>query len=281
MNKPDAAVEDPIVARVVHKSVVVDQAGTGRVVKLMLNLTPQGRSFAAGSDVAFLAPGYAMDSSTIAAGLRRYTVESVGAVPFEDSIDVTIFVRDHDPVNGVGMAHHLIDLAKGDTVAVYGPFAYPFYPPMGSRSNMVLIGAGCGMVPFRWLAHKVQARKLDWMGKVLMLEGPQTGLEHLYLNDPDQDQDQYFDTATYRAFEALKTRYSATALDRRESTVANMDALWRLMGQGSVFVYLAGYRAVAEAMDEAMALHLRLPGRWQEARSALVKAGHWLEFLYD
>ena len=114
-----------------------------------------------------------------------------------------------------------------------------------------------------------------------MLEGPQTGLEHLYMNEHGADQDQYFDAATQRAFDALKTRYSATALDRAESTTANMDALWRLMGQGSVFVYLAGYRGVAQAMDEAMAHHLRLSGRWQEAKAALVSAGHWLEFLYD
>jgi len=279
MSKPDAAVEEPIVARVVHRSVVVDQPGLRPVVKLMLNLAPGDRRFAAGTDVAFLAPGHATDAPQ--GGLRRYTVDAVGAVPFEDSIDITIHVRDHGGAAGTGMAHHLSGLNSGDTIPVYGPFPYPFYPPMGSRSNMIVIGAGCGMVPFRWLAHKVQARKLDWMGKVLMLEGGQTGLEHLYLNEPGRDQDQYFDSATQRAFEALKTRYSATALDRAESTAENMDAMWRLMGQGSVFVYLAGYRAIAEAMDQAMARHLRLPGRWEEAKGALVRDGHWLEYLYD
>jgi NAD(P)H-flavin reductase len=172
-------------------------------------------------------------------------------------------------------------LVQGDTIDLYGPFAYPFYPPMGSRSNMVLIGAGCGMVPFRWLAHTLQARRLDWMGKVLMLEGGKTGLEHLYLNDPVRDQDQFFDHATHRAFEALKTRYSATALDHKESAAANREALWRLLGQGSVYVYLAGYRRIAEALDDAMAEHLRLADRWQEAKAALVRDGHWLEYLYD
>lgn len=279
MSSADAAMERPIVARLVHKSVVVDQPGLQPVVKLMLNLSPQGRNFAAGSDIAFMAPGHADDDT--AHGLRRFTVESVGQVPFEDSVDVTIFVRNHGAAGDTGVTHRLMALEQGDSLPVYGPFPYPFYPPMGSRSNMIIIGAGCGMVPFRWLAHKVQGRKLDWMGKVLMLEGAETGLEHVYMNDHDTDQDQFFDNATYRAFEALKTRYSATALDRAESTAANMDALWRLMGQGSVFVYLAGYRAVAAAMDEAMSRHLRLAGRWHEAKAALVNSGHWLEFLYD
>ena len=81
------------------------------------------------------------------------------------------------------MSGHLLALAQGDSVPVFGPYRYPFYPPMGSRSNMVMIGAGCGMVPFRWLAHKVHGRGLDWMGKVLMLEGPETGLEQLYMNE--------------------------------------------------------------------------------------------------
>lgn len=279
MSRPDVAVADPVVARVVHRSVVVDHAGARPVVKLMLNLLPGGRRFEAGMDIGFMVPGHAADD--VQRGLRRYTIESVGQVPFEDSVDITFYVRNHAAPTGTSMAQTLSDLEQGDSVGVYGPFPYPFYPPMGSRSNMILIGAGCGVVPFRWLAHKVQARKLDWMGKVLMLEGPQTGLEHLYLNEPGVDQDQYFDSATQRAFEALKTRYSATALDRAESTNANMDAMWRLMGQGSVFVYLAGYRAVAQAMDEAMSGYLRLPGRWEEAKSELVRNGHWLEYLYD
>ena len=279
MIKPDAAIEEPIVAQLVHKSVAVDHSGTPPVIKLMFNLAPQGRAFEAGMDVGFLAPGHTVSDGV--RGLRFYSVESVGEVPFEETIDITLFVRQLDPEVGSGMAQQLVALEPGDSMPLYGPYPYPFYPPMGSRSNMVLIGAGCGMVPFRWLAQKVHARRLDWMGKVLMLEGPTTRLEHLYLNDARDDQHHYFDAASHRAFEALKTRYSATALDSAESTAANMDALWRLMGQGSVFVYVAGYRKVVEAMHEAMAEHLRLPGRWQEARAALEKDGHWLEYLYD
>jgi len=279
MSRPGAGADDLIVARVVHKSVVVDQPGGRPVIKLMLNLMPHGRKFEPGADIGFLVPGAAPDDGQQV--LRRYTLEAVGEVPFENSVDITIYVRDHGTASVTGISQYLAGLALGDTLPLAGPFNYPFHPPMGSRSNMILIGAGCGMVPFRWLAHKVQARKLDWMGKVLMLEGPETGLEHLYMNEPGINQDQYFDSATQRAFEALKTRYSATALDRSESTAANMDALWRLMGQGRVYVYLAGYRAVAAAMDEAMARHLRLPGRWDEAKAALVSGGHWVEFLYD
>ena len=137
------------------------------------------------------------------------------------------------------------------------------------------------MVPFRWLARKIQARGLDWMGKVLMLEGEDTGVERLYLNRPLIDEDQYFDDVSRRAFEALKTRYSAVASDAGPSASANRDALWRLMGQGRVYVYLAGYRQVADALDAAMEAHLRLPGRWAEAKAALKRNGHWLEFLYD
>ena len=276
MMKPDAAAQEPIVARLVHRSVLVEQSGQASVFKLMFNLRPQGRAFEAGSDVAFAVPG----GTEGAPELRYYTIESVGQVPFEDSIDITIYVRELNSGHGSGTAHHLIGLQTDDSVALYGPYPYPFYVPMGSRSNMILIGAGSGMVPFRWLAQKVQARRLDWMGKVLMLEGDHTGLEHLYHNHASDDRHQYFDAPSFRAFEALKTRYSASALDRGESVAGNMDALWRLIGQGSVYVYLAGYRGVAEAMHEAMERHLRLPGRWADAKAALVRDGHWLEYLY-
>ena len=111
MSKPDAAVEEPLVARVVHRSLVVDQPGLRPVVKLMLNLAPGERRFAPGTDIAFLAPGHATDAPR--GGLRRYTVDSVGAVPFEDSIDITIHVRDHGGAAGAGMAHQLSGLKSG------------------------------------------------------------------------------------------------------------------------------------------------------------------------
>ena len=108
-------------------------------------------------------------------------------------------------------------------------------------------------------------------GKVLMLEGDQNGVENLYQNRPLLDEDQYFDEASRRAFEALRTRYSAVASDIGASVEANRDALWRLLGQGRVYVYLAGYREVADALDEAMNTHLRLAGRWDDAKAVAAK----------
>jgi ferredoxin-NADP reductase len=275
MNRSDPTTQVPLAARVVHKSALVERDDVAVVTKLMLNLLPQGRIFDPGTDVGIAgiddAPG----------ALRRYTIESVGRVPFEDSIDITLYIRDAGRSDPRSVSRHLMSCEQGDTVTLFGPFSNPFYPPMGSRSNLIMIGAGTGMVPFRWLARKIQDRRLDWMGKVLMLEGRETGLEHLYLNRRLADADQYFDDATRRAFEALKTRYSAIASDAPTNPAAHCEALWRLMGQGSVYVYLAGYRDVAEAFDAAMESHLRLPGRWLEAKDALERDGHWLEYLYD
>jgi hypothetical protein len=275
MTRQDSANQVPLAARIVHKSVLVEQPDGCRVYRLMLNLLPQGRVFEPGTDIALAA------EEDLPVLRRRYTIESVGEVPFEDTIDITVFVRESTDADTGSVTRQLVTQSQGDTVAVYGPYPNPFYPPMGSRSNMILIGAGTGMVPFRWLARKIQARGLDWMGKVLMLEGGGTGLEEQYLNRPLVDADQYFDEASRRAFDALRTRYSAVASDSGRSATANREALWRLMGQGSVYVYLAGYRSTADALDAAMVEHLRLAGRWEEAKAALVKNGHWLEFLYE
>lgn len=275
MTQPDISMQAPVKARVVHKSVAVSRAGADAVFKLMLNLDPQGQIFEPGVDVALTVEGDAP-----AGGLRRYTVESVGEVPFEDSIDITLYVRQHAESSN-GVSAYLLSREPGDTVTIQGPFADPFYPPAGSRSNLIMVGAGLGVVPFRWLARKIQSRGLDWMGKVLMLEGTETGVENLYLNRLSLDEAQYFDEVSRRAFEALKTRYSAVASDAGGGASANRDALWRLMGQGQVYVYLAGYRHIAEAFDKSMEQHLRLPGRWSEAKAALKQTGHWREYLYD
>ena len=56
MSKADETVQEPIVARVVHRSVVMENAAGRRVIKLMFNLLPQNRRFEAGSNIGFQAP---------------------------------------------------------------------------------------------------------------------------------------------------------------------------------------------------------------------------------
>lgn len=273
-----AAIGTTLKARLVHRSEITPAHGGDSLVKLMLNVQPEGRRFEPGQELGFVPPGET--AAAAADNLRRYSIEQVSEVPFEDTLDLTLFVRSH----GADPAHSLTAWLRGlETQAeleFYGPFKYPFYPPSGSRSNIVMLGAGCGVVPFRWLARKIHARGMDWMGNVIMLEGDQTGLDHLYLNSASLDVDQYFDKQTHGAFEALKTRYSATTLDNPLSIEANMNALLRMLSRGSVYVYRAGYRSVAAEMDKRLTAHLRLQGRWAEMRQALVDAGHWQEYLY-
>jgi NAD(P)H-flavin reductase len=275
MNKPNSPNEVPLAARLVHRSPLVERDGEAAVYKVMLNLMPQGRVFEPGLDVGIT------NGERWMPGMRRYTIESVGPVPFEDSIDITLYVRDRGRVDADSVSRYLLSRDIGDVLTLFGPFPYPFYPPMGSRSNLILVGAGVGMVPFRWLARKIKNRRLDWMGKVLMLEGAESGLEKVYVNDRIADADQYFDALSFSAFDALKTRYSAIASDLDATLETHCDAVWRLMGLGSVYVYVAGYRSIAESFDQAMASHLRLEGRWLEAKRRLQRDGHWQEWLYD
>ncbi len=274
MNQPSGSVVNITTARVVQNSEVSPPGALHTVNKLMLNIMPNDEVYEPGMDVAFKRDGDG-------AGWHHYTVEQIGEVPFEGSIDLTLYIRQQDPAQSSGVSAWLCGLETGEQIEMSGPCRYPFYPPNGSRSNIIMIGAGAGMVPFRWLARKIQNRGLDWMGKVLMLNGAQTGLDEIYLNDSEKDLDQYFDHESFRAFEALKTRYSATAIGSKANVEAHAAALWQLLGQGSVYVYLAGYRDVIERFDQAMQEHVRMPGRWEAEKTRLMRNGHWQQFLYD
>jgi ferredoxin--NADP+ reductase len=257
-------------ATVVQNVRVTPEKDAVDVRRLVINVVGPGHRFFEGQLIGFSVPGGGVDR------FRLYTIADVHPIPGDEGLDLGLYVRRC----GGPVSDYLCGVARGERVSVIGPYDYRFRVPMDNRSNLVMIGGGSGVAPFRTLVHKVFDLKVDWKGKVRLYYGPETGLEILYSNDP-ADVGQYFDRRTFRAMDALKTRRSIPgSAEPGRGLKANMTELWDLVRDPDSYVYLVSSARCLAALHDAMATFAGADV-WQAATAALKARNHWAEMVFD
>jgi ferredoxin--NADP+ reductase len=190
-----------------------------------------------------------------------------------------------DEVNGErydGVAsNYLCDRKAGDEITITGPFGLPFSVPEDKTANLILIGMGTGIAPFRAFVKHIFTEEKDWKGKIRLFYGARSGLELLYLNDKDGDLMNYYDEDTFRAFRALSPR--PKWLDPIELDKAIEDRaseLLEMLNQVNTYIYVAGYDKVKENLDKAFAKVLGSKEKWAQRKAELIAGGKWAEVIY-
>jgi ferredoxin--NADP+ reductase len=178
-------------------------------------------------------------------------------------------------------SNFLCDLQPGDRLLVTGPYELPFGVPEEMDANLVLIGSGTGIAPFRAFVKHLYRDVPAWKGRVWLFHGARSGLEMLYMNDEKDDFAQYYDEETFQAFKALSPRPGwnepiawASAIEERGQE------LWEMLGNPKTYVYVAGLEKMLEELDKVFANLAGSKEKW-ERRKAELKAGErWIELVY-
>jgi ferredoxin--NADP+ reductase len=177
-------------------------------------------------------------------------------------------------------SNFLCDRKVGDRVILTGPFGLPFRVPDDRTANLVLVGLGTGIAPFRGLVKHIYQHVGDWQGQVRLLYGARSGLELLYMNDQRNDFARYVDEDTFEAISALSPRPGWDdpiawdfALEERA------EEIWQLLEKGNTYVYVAGLKPIGEVLDRVFA-RVRSAQEWDDMKRTLVDDGRWVELLY-
>jgi ferredoxin--NADP+ reductase len=121
----------------------------------------------------------------------------------------------------------------------------------------------------------------DWRGRVWLLHGARSGLELLYRNEERDDFAQYYDRDTFQAFSALSRRPNWADPIGWDGALAERAAeLWRLLGEPTTYVYVAGLEATRAELDRTFAGLAGSPQRWARRKAELMAGGRWVELLY-
>jgi ferredoxin--NADP+ reductase len=68
-------------------------------------------------------------------------------------------------------SNYICSRRAGDQLTITGPFGIPFDVPADKNANLLLIGLGTGIAPFRALVKHIYQDVGDWKGKVRLLYG--------------------------------------------------------------------------------------------------------------
>jgi ferredoxin--NADP+ reductase len=176
---------------------------------------------------------------------------------------------------------HLCDLRPGARIEFSGPVPYPFVIPEDKNSNLLMIGMGTGIAPFRGLIRLIYEKLGGWKGKVRLFYGARSGLEMLYMNDENSDLANYYDQPTFKAFQAVSPRPALdapVALDK--ALEQNAAEVWELMQSPATHVFVAGTHDMLAGVEKAMVTLAGSAERWAETRKSLAADRRWHELLY-
>lgn len=206
----------------------------------------------------------------------------------EDSTEFTLCVRrcfyidDFSGEEYQGVAsNYLCNLKPGQNISFAGPLGQPFPIPADKSADILMIGMGTGIAPFRGLAKEIYEHVGGWQGKVRLYYGARSGLEMLYMNEENKDMAHYFDEKTFKAFQAISPRPHfnvPVALDK--ALEQNAAEVLEMVKKPNTQVFVAGAEAMLGMIDKTMAGITGSPDAWQQSKSALVASGRWNEVLY-
>ena len=178
-------------------------------------------------------------------------------------------------------SNYLCNAQPGDRISITGPHRSPFRIPADKSSNLLMLGTGTGIAPFRAFLRRIYEEQSQWAGNVRLFYGARTGTEMLYMNDLNQDLASYYDQATFQAIKALTKGVLKDEGDALQSGIEdNAAEIWKLLQDPKTYVYLSGMKKIAAAFDVSMGRMAGSETLWEAHKQSLIEDKRWSELTY-
>lgn len=273
-------------ADVVSTERITDES-TDEVRHIILHIADPTFQFLEGQSIAVLVRGPHEFGNE--EHVRLYSIAgSLGNTP-DGGAKISICVRRCfyiDEVSGErhpGVAsNYLCDLQPGERIQIAGPYGRQFLPPRDETCNLLMIGVGTGIAPFRAFMKHIYQNHRGWKGKVRLFYGARTGLDLLYMNDRNKDITNFYDEQTFRAFEAVSPRpHFDEPADISRTIKENQEEVWSMLNHPKTHTYVSGLSKLEEQLDQALAAIAGSDEAWQQLKAKLMEEGRWSTLFYE
>lgn len=277
----------PAVTATVVESKRITPESTDEVRHIVLRVEEPSFRYLKGQSIGVVVPGpHAFGNKY---HMRRYSIANDRPTSDDEGFEFSILVRRCfyiDPVNGErypGTAsNYLCDARPGKSISITGPYKSPFIVPTDTRANLVMIGVGTGIAPFRAFLQYLYKDKGAWQGKVRLFYGAKTGMDMLYMNDQNSDLKEYFDEVTFAAYNALAGKPLMTDAQALEQSLErHVEEAWGLIQQPNAYICVAGLSKLLDSMDKVFSAAAGSAEKWQAMRQQMMDQGRWSQLFYS
>lgn len=259
---------------------------TDEVRQIVLSINAPAFYFLEGQNIGVLTPGPHPYGNKL--HHRYYTIANARKSPDGEGVELELLVRRCfyiDEVSGEQYpgeaSNYLCNAQPGDKISITGPHRSPFRIPADKTSNLLMLGTGTGIAPFRAFLRRIYEAQQQWDGKVRLYYGARTGAEMLYMNDLNQDLATYYDQATFQAIKALSQGVLKDDSDALKHGIeGNAAEIWNLLQDPKTHVYLSGMKKIAAAFDASMAQMAGSDAQWEAIKQTLIDDKRWSELTY-
>ncbi len=286
MHLEDYPTEPRFSATVLSTERITDKGADAEVRELVLEVHEHNFNFKIGQSVGVLVSGPEEFGRSV--HHRLYSVADTPMPMAPGHPEITLVVRRCNYIDeysgeeyaGVS-ANYICDRKPGDQLTITGPFGIPFEVPADKSANLLLIGLGTGIAPFRALVKHIYQDIGDWKGKVRLLYGAHSGLELLYMNNKRDDFARYYDEQTFEAIKALSPRPNwADPIAWDFAIEQRAEEIWKMLSDEHTYVYIAGLKQIRDALNDLFSTMSGSANGWAKLKGELVEQGRWLELLY-
>ncbi len=284
MRLEDYPTEPQFTATVLSTEEITEEGSEAEVRELVLEVDKQQFDFEVGQSIGVLVEGPGDFGGSV--HHRLYTVADTPKPSGNPKITIAVrrcnYVDDYSGEQYIGVnSNFLCDRKPGDKVTITGPFGMPFTVPTDKTANLLLIGLGTGIAPFRALVKHIYQDVGDWQGKVRLLYGAHSGLELLYMNNKRDDFTNYYDETTFEAFKALSPRPNwADPIAWDFAIEDRADEISKMLSDEHTYVYIAGRKPIRDALDNLFSEMSESATVWAKKKAELVEQGRWVELVY-
>lgn len=281
---PRYSPDRPGVARVASNTRITPE-GVTELRHVVLDVSGLDYAYREGQSLGILIPG--VEDRGHASTMRFYSIASGRGGEGGDRTRLAFCVKraiSLDPETGAGRpspaSDFLCGLRPGDEVALTGPFGSTFLLPDDPRSNLILVGTGTGVSPFRGFLRHIFGERDDWTGQVRLFAGSRSAAECPYREEFESHRDR----PNYLASFAL-SREERTDQGHRlyvhHRMAEQIEDLWELLDLERTRLYICGIKGMEDHVERVLRHRAERDGiSWPDFRRVLQDSGRLLIETY-
>ncbi len=279
----------PYLGKCLSNDELVAEGGIGTVKHLKFDLSEGDLHYLEGQSIGIIPDGE--DDRGKPHKIRLYSIASTQHGDDVDDKTVSLCVRQleyEDPESGDTVkgvcSTFLCNLEPGKKVKITGPVGKEMLLADDPEANIVMMGTGTGIAPFRaylWRMFKDKERKANsdyqFKGKAWLIFGIPKTENILYKEELEEIKEQYPDNfeLTY-AISREQKNAEGGRMYIQHRVAENAARLWEMVQNDNTYVYICGLKGMEDGIDEAMAAEASKAGvEWSDYRRTLKKAHRW------